>query len=345
VLPESVNKVRKFLFSLFFFFPAFSSPGQYVEYPFLSITVFPGLGTSGLDPANMFSDISLNLFTGYQRGTYILELSGINSINIDRTYGIQISGLANMTGINLYQGVKPKDIKKEIARGHYAELKGFQVSGLLNFVRGDGSGAQISGGANITQDMLTGAQVSGIFNFSSILVTGAQLSLLSNISSGTTLGVQVASILNYTKNQLSGFQIGATNLAETIEGKNSISDDHSTAFQFGLINRARTMNGYQIGLINMGGNCRGVQVGLVNFYSTRYKNGKLNGTPVAPLNIGSNTSLRCYYDETFNLNIALGTGNSKNGNIYERRKTLYIMNQLMYRKSDWICRSELLPQQ
>ncbi len=326
---------KKLLFFIFCLFLFRSIKGQQVQESLISFGLIPGLATTGLDPGNYYSKISLNLLSGYQRGTYWLEISGISSLNIDRNYGLQFSGLANITGINLFQGMSPREIQKEIRNGQYAALSGFQVSGLLNFIRGQGSGAQVSAGFNVVQEMMTGAQISGIANFSTMLLTGAQLSLAGNFSEGTTLGIQAGGLINFTKNELAGFQLGTVNLADNIQGKNSIADDHSSAFQVGLFNRARIMNGFQIGLINAGGDCRGTQIGLINFYSTKYKTGKLYGTPVGLLNIGASVTLRYYCDETFPFNIAIGTGNSKNSAIPERTKTKYIMNQFLYRKSEF----------
>ncbi len=306
---------------------------QNVQYSFINLGLVPGLSTAGPDPGNYYHNISLNLFTGYSRGTYWFEISGISSENIDRTYGFQFSGLANLTGVNLFQGVKPKDIQKEIYNGNYATLNGLQFSSLINYIRGGGSGGQMTAGINVVQEMMTGVQISGLSNYSSIEMTGAQLSLISNISSGSTLGVQAGGLLNYTKNELAGFQLGAINLADNMQGKNSLSDDHSTGFQIGIFNRAKVMNGLQAGVINVAGNCRGTQIGLVNFYSASYKAGKRYGTAIGLLNFGLNASFRYYYDETFPFNIALGTGNSKNSAILERMKTKYVMNQFLYRKS------------
>jgi hypothetical protein len=238
-----------------------------------------------------------------------------------------------MTGINYYLGYTPKEIVKEKNEGHYAFLSGFQMSGLINYVRGESKGAQISPGINYTREMMTGAQIAGVFNFNSRLLTGAQLAVIANISKGSTLGTQIAGLYNKTTSELSGLQIGAINVTETIEGKHSDIENESTAIQIGIFNRARKMHGYQFGIINFGGDCRGTQVGLINFYSPKYKSGKLYGTAIAPLNFGTQASLRIYYDETFPFNVALGTGTMKNGAIQQKLWNYSIMNHLIYRQS------------
>ncbi len=306
--------------------------GQVVTTSGVSVTLVPGISNIGLDPSNNYSYFSFNLLSGYQRGVYYFEFSGLSSANVQQVNGIQIAGLTNMVGVDYYQGMNPKEVIIAENSGDVPFLNGIQVSGLMNYVRGNSAGAQLSVGVNMSKYMMTGTQISGLINYSSKLMTGLQLGLGANFSKGSTQGVQIAGF-NQTSDELSGIQIGGVNLARDIEGKNSIMETQSTGIQVGLINYSKKMNGFQLGLINLSGYNQGTQIGLINIYKPARKKGKLDGTPFGLLNIGSNLSLETFVDETFLMNVGLSTGNIKNAGLLPANKVIYIMNQLLFRQS------------
>lgn len=306
--------------------------GQRITNSGFNLTLVPGLSSVGLDPSNNNSYFTLNVLSGYQRGTYWFELSGLSSTTIAQANGIQIAGLANLVGIDYYQGLTPKEIIKAENSGDFPVLKGIQISGLMNYVRGYSTGGQISLGMNISKDAMTGAQIGGLLNYSYRLLTGVQLGIVGNVSKGSTLGVQAA-LYNRTTKELSGIQFGGINLAHNIEGKNSIMETEATGIQFGLVNYSKIMNGFQIGLINLSGYNQGTQIGLINIYKPARKKGKLDGTPIGLLNFGSSLSLEAFIDETFLMNFSLSTGNMKNSGLLPTSKIKYIMNQIMFRQS------------
>jgi hypothetical protein len=309
-----------------------SAVGQTTTNSAFNLTLVPGISSVGLDPSNNYSYLTLNILTGYQRGTYFFELSTLSSANIQQVNGIQIAGLVNMVGIDYYRDLTPKEALKAENAGDVPFLNGIQVSGLMNYVRGNSAGAQLSLGFNISKFMMTGTQIGGMLNYSSKLLTGAQLALIGNISNGTTLGVQVGGF-NKTSDELSGIQVGTVNLAHNIEGKNSIIETESTGLQIGLVNYSKIMNGFQVGLINLSGQNQGTQIGLINIYRPARKKGKLDGTPIGLLNFGSSISLEAFVDETFQMNYGLSTGNIKNSGRLPANKIIYIMNQLLFRQS------------
>ena len=308
--------------------------GQKVYNSIFNLTIVPGLGSTGLDPSNHYSYFTLNIISGYQRGNYWFELSGLSSTSVQQANGIQVAGLVNMVGVDYYQGLSPKDIIKAEQSGDVPFMNGFQIGSLMNFVRGNSTGGQISLGMNISKAYMTGAQIGGLFNYSGKLLTGTSLVLWRNVSNGSTLGVQ-AGIFNKTAGELSGMQLGAANLAQNIEGKNSTIQTRSTGIQLGLVNYSKTMNGFQVGLINLSGANQGIQIGLINVYKTPHKKGKLDSTPIGLLNFGNSVSLETFIDETFQMNFALGTGNIKNGGLLPANKAKYIMNQVMFRQSNF----------
>lgn len=307
--------------------------GQKTTTSTFNLTLVPGLSSVGLDPSNNFSYFTFNILSGYQRGNYWLGISGLSSTNIEQANGLQIAGLVNMVGVDYYQGLSPKEVIKAENSGEIPFFRGIQVSSLMNFVRGHSTGAQITLGMNISKSYMDGAQTGGLLNYSSKLMSGAQLGVLANISNGSTQGVQLA-LYNRTREELSGFQLGAFNLAHDIEGKNSIIETESTGIQIGLVNYSKTMNGFQVGLINLSGANQGTQIGLINIYKTPRKKGKLDSTPIGLINIGNSASIEVFADETFLMNFSISTGNIKNGGLLPTNKVKHIMNQIMYRQSN-----------
>ena len=261
-----------------------------------------------------------------------MGISGLSSSNIEQANGIQIAGLVNMVGVDYYRGLTPKEVIKAESSGEEPFMRGIQVSSLMNFVRGHSTGAQISLGMNISKSYTDGAQIGTLLNYSGKLLSGVQLGFVANVAAGSTQGVQLA-LYNRTRDELSGFQLGAINLAHDIEGKNSIMETESTGMQIGLVNYSKTMNGFQIGLINLSGANQGTQIGLINIYKTPRKKGKLDSTPIGLLNIGNSSSIEAFADETFLMNFSISTGNIKNGGLLPTNKVKHIMGQIMYRQS------------
>lgn len=300
----------------------------------IHLSIVPGLSTSGLEPGNISSHLSLNLFTGYLHSLYGIEISGISSLNSQHTQGIQVSGLFNMTGPNQFAMKDRNEVRQMQRNGESADMIGAQIAGLINFVRGSAVGGQVTLGVNLTKSML-GVQIAGIANSSNKYLLGGQLSLLANVSNGPTEGFQIGIGLNKTKDDLEGGQLGMINLAGLIEGINSIDSDKPTAIQFGVFNKAKKMNGFQVGLINISGEMRGTQIGLINIYNTPVKPGKKGGTAIGLINTGNLFHLYTFVDETFLFNAALGTGNDKNYGIIGRPSTKFLMNYLLYRQNQF----------
>ncbi len=297
------------------------------------LSIVPGLGSSGLDPGNISAAFSFNLFSGYLHSLHGIEISGISSLEVVQTHGIQLSGLFNTTGTNSYAEKDKQEIRQMRKNGYSADLIGLQVSGLINNVRGNATGGQITLGINSSKSLI-GVQIAGLVNQTDRYLLGGQVGLILNISNGSSTGFQLSLLLNRTKDDLEGAQLGLVNLAGTIDGKNSVLTDKPTAWQIGAINRSKKMNGTQVGLINLSGEMRGTQIGLINIYSTTYQTSQKSGTSIGLLNVGNSYHLKYFFDETFDMNYALGTGNSKNGAIVSRKKTKYNMSYLLYRTSN-----------
>ena len=293
-------------------------------------SMVPALGTNGLQPGSYENYFSINLTSGYSVSTLLFEVASISNLNTNRTTGLQISGIANLTGANAFAGLTKKDKDAKSNSGFSPYLNGIQISGLTNAVIGDAHGAQVSGGINLAKGGLVGLQFSGFSNIVYKYSFGVQVSGLFNASVGSMDGVQIGSLCNYTSGQLSGVQIGAFNQAGYIEGKNSYDNTQPMGIQIGLINFAKKMNGFQFGIINFAKRSQGTQIGVINFYKGGTQTGTKDGTAIGVINAGANTYISIGCNDMFGLNYEIATGTRKNARIEMDKRNVYVTNSIIY---------------
>lgn len=296
-----------------------------IQFSFIS-----GFGTNGIQPGNFSNGVSINLTSGYSAAGLIFEFATISNLNTDYTRGLQIAGIANLTGVNAFGGLSKKAVDAKLKSGFSSSLKGVQISSLLNLVVDEGNGAQFTGGVNIVKKALIGAQFSTISNFVYQYTFGTQISGLFNVSVASIDGVQISSLLNFTKGELNGLQLGMLNLAGSIEGKNSANKTHDGGIQLGIWNIATKMNGFQVGLINYGQRSQGTQIGLINIFKRGTQPETRDGTAIGLLNLGGVNYFSVYSNEIFGFNSEISTGIKKNARIRADRNTVYVTNALIY---------------
>lgn len=306
----------------------YGQPKKFIRIVQFSLT--PGLSTNGLHPGGFKNYFSLNLTSGYSSANYLIELGVISNLNETETRGLQLAGIANLTGANAFAKMYPKEIDKKKKEGFEANLSGLQFSGLTNVVVNNVFGAQFTGGLNVVKGSLQGVQLSGVSNTVSKFSFGLQCAGVYNISVESMDGVQVAAVFNVTTGGLYGAQVGMVNKAGFIEGINSFDNSFVTGVQVGLINQATSMNGYQIGLINIGKRMQGTQLGLINIYRDGKTPETRDGTSIGLINIGSSGYVSAYSNEFFYTNIEIGTGTVKNRRMTNDVKERQIQNALIY---------------
>ncbi len=128
------------------------------------VSLTPAIGTNGMHPGGYINYFSFNLTSGYSMANYIFEIGLISNLNVNETKGLQISGIANLTGANAFAGMQQKEKDEKIKRGFEANLTGFQIAGVSNVVLNNVFGGQISGVTNVAKGALQGFQLSGISN-------------------------------------------------------------------------------------------------------------------------------------------------------------------------------------
>jgi hypothetical protein len=192
---------------------------QHIKKKPFQFSFLPGVGSNGIDPGAYNNYFSLNLTAGYSNANLLFEIGILLNLNVSETRGIQIAGLANITGGNAFTGLTEKEISKKIREGIEMNLSGFQFSGAINGVRGNVFGGQITGGINATAGALQGIQIAGLANTVGKYTFGLQLSAVLNRSAQSMDGIQLAVLFNTTKGQLFGFQGGIINHAGTLMEK------------------------------------------------------------------------------------------------------------------------------
>jgi hypothetical protein len=296
----------------------------------IQFSLTPGLSTNGIHPGSYANYFSFNATSGYSKANYLLEISIISNLNVAETRGLQLGGIANLTGANAFAGLMPREIDKKRKEGWEANLSGLQLSGLTNFVLNNVFGGQITAGVNVAKGSLQGVQLAGLSNTVLKYSFGLQLAGLYNVSIESMDGVQVSSLFNLTTGGLYGVQIGSFNRARSTEGINSFNNTDTWGVQIGLVNKTTFMNGFQIGLINISKRMQGTQIGIINIFNNGLTPQTRDGTPIGLINIGSSGYASAYANETFLMNIEIGTGSSKNKRITTDADDIQWQNALIY---------------
>jgi hypothetical protein len=277
-------------------------------------SLFPGISTNGIASGTYYNRFSFNLFGGISAGTRHAEVGIISNVNLKKTTGIQIAGLANVVGANAFVNLTLSEERELIHNGFECNFTGIQFASALNYVLDNTKGIQFAGLLNVTGRTFKGLQVAGIGNSAGEGSNGFHVGGLYNVAGEHVAGVQIATVFNFSGGELSGTQIGLINKSLRMPGRKSMPPTKATSLQIGLINFCREMEGTQIGLINFGGELRGKQFGLINFFN-RFgtKEYSRNGTPVGLLNLGSLGSVfQMTYNEIFSINLEYTTGNCLN---------------------------------
>lgn len=296
----------------------------------------PAISTNGMHSEGYNNYFSLNLTSGVSSENHILEIATFSNLNVLETRGLQIAGIANVTGGNAFSRMLPKEIERKKREGFEANLSGAQFSGVVNLVLNNVFGWQATGGVNVAKGALHGFQLSGISNTVYRWTFGLQVAGLYNVSRESMDGVQIAGLFNVTEGGLFGVQTSLVNRAGFINGINSFDSNDPTGVQLGIVNMARSMDGYQIGLVNIAGPMKGTQIGLINMYRHGKDPQTKNGTAIGLINIGAAGYFSVYGSDLFPVNIEIASGTLKNGRIPTEAYGKFVQNGLIYSNSGWL---------
>lgn len=281
----------------------------------LQVSFVPGLSTNGINSGWYYNAFSVNLLAGISAGSKYFEMAGISNLSLHKSTGIQIAGVSNVVGANAFYNLSQRQERDLIVEEEFrADFSGFQIAGLVNYVRNDLTGLQLSLGMNTSGGSTEGLQLAGVGNVTNDHLVGLQIGGLYNVSYKSVGGGQLSLLVNVTRGPMAGVQLGVFNTNNRMYGKRNGMSYVLRSYQLGLVNRSRDMVGTQIGLINFAKEMGGTQIGLINVFSTGVpKNAIRNGVPIGLINIGSKGGFtRISSDETFLTNIETSTGNCGN---------------------------------
>lgn len=147
-------------------------------------------------------------------------------------------------------------------------VRGLQISSLINISNGNILGLQATAIGNILTGDLLGVQDAGLFNIANN-VSGNQSAGLFNIAERVQ-GVQAAGIFNLADGirglQLAGIYSSSHYVqGAQISGIINIADNVNGLQMAGIVNVGKTVHGAQIGLINIAEKNDGIAIGLFNY--------------------------------------------------------------------------------
>ena len=121
-------------------------------------------------------------------------------------------------------------------------VRGFQLGVISSVAPDGGHGVQLAGVSNTTVNVFNGLQLGGV----------------TNITRGMDRGLQLSGILNVSLDEMRGWQWGAINYADTLNGLQmgvfNVVSRHPRGWQVGLINLSYDTIGHKIGLVNVNPN-------------------------------------------------------------------------------------------
>ncbi|WP_205525810.1 LA_2272 family surface repeat-containing protein [Pyxidicoccus trucidator] len=263
--------------------PVASAEAEEVHIPF-SLSLVPGLSTSGFHTGNVVNTVSIGLVATHAKrvdgvamsigGNWVTEgLHGAQlavGANVSRgpVTGTQLSVGGNVAGGDFF-GIQ-SSVGVNVVRGM---MEGAQLTVGANTVAGAVSGAQLSVGANVATGSVHGAQLSVGLNVAGGPVRGLQATVGANVASEVS-GLQMSSGVSYAR-QISGGQLSLINVGGEVDGA-----------QVGLVNVAGRVKGVQVGLLNVAGTTEGESVGLLSFVGNGQAHVQVWGSDVAMANVG-----------------------------------------------------------
>lgn len=263
------------------------------------------------DPPQTYFNIGLLSNFNELHGVGINVLS---SIVLQNVKGAQLSGLLNISGLNA-SGLQLAGIANLTGRN----ANGVSLAGLMNLNGESARGFQFSGLGNVASRNLQGVSISGLLNISGENTSGMPLAGLANITGKHHRGIAIAGLMNAAAENSSGLQLtsllniaGKENRGVQLAGLGNVSVTNK-GLQFGFSNYSAQNNGVQIGFGNVANKgAKGVQLGIVNV------SGNPHTHQTGCININPDTRTQ----------LIISGGNSGKFNLSVRFKNRYTYTQL-----------------
>lgn len=192
------------------------------------------------------------------------------------TNGLQSWNTVNRISINLFAG-------------YSAGLRGVELAGFANVVKGEMLGIQMAGFCNNTIGPAYGLELAGFSNYNQGRITGLQLSGFANVALDSVAGIQGSGFANIADGDVSGIQ--ASGFANITTGT------QSGVQASGFFNYARRLNGVQVGVVNVADTVeRGIPVGFLSFVRHGYHVVQIGGNETLYGEISYKTGVRRFYN-------------------------------------------------
>ncbi|MCP3136418.1 LA_2272 family surface repeat-containing protein [Pyxidicoccus xibeiensis] len=254
-----------------------------VHIPF-SLTLVPGLSTSGMHTSNVVNTVAIGLVATHAKRVDGVALAiGANWVSAG------LNGAQFAVGANVSRG--PVTGGQFSVGGNVAggDFLGIQSSVGINVVKGRMEGAQLGVGVNTVAGPVSGAQLGVGANIATGGVVGTQLAVGANVATGPVRGLQAAAGINVAgemsgvqlssgisyARHLSGGQLSLINVGGQVDGA-----------QVGLVNVAGRVDGAQVGLVNVAGHTEGESVGLLSFVGNGQAHVQVWSSDVSLTNVG-----------------------------------------------------------
>ncbi len=223
------------------------------------------------------------------------------------TNGMEAPRITNIFSLNIIAGysggVKGLEVGgfSNVLKG---SMQGIQIAGFSNIVNGSASGAQVAGFINLNRSDVSGVQIAGFTNIVAKEVNAFQLSGFSNYANGNSEKGQVAGFLNVTRGDAGVPQIaGFTNIAKgnlkgiQIAGFLNIVQEKTTGGQIGFLNISKQLKGVQIGFVNVSGEVEeGIPFGFLSFVKNGYKALEVGGNETLHGIVSFKTGVNKFYN-------------------------------------------------
>ncbi len=192
------------------------------------------------------------------------------------TNGMQSWNTFNRISINLFAG-------------YSAGLKGIEVAGFANALKGDMDGIQLAGFCNNTLGRANGMEIAGYWNFNRQKLKGMQLAGFANVALDTVDGIQGSGFANVTVGDDHGVQ--AAGFANVTTGT------QSGIQASGFVNYARKLRGVQVGVVNIADTVeKGIPIGFLSLVRHGYKVIQVGGNETFFGEVSFKTGVRQFYN-------------------------------------------------
>ena len=192
------------------------------------------------------------------------------------TNGLQSWNTTNLISINLFAGFS-------------GGLRGIEMAGFANALKGDINGIQMAGFCNNTLGRANGLELAGYWNFNRKKVNGCQFSGFANVALDTVDGIQASGFANVTIGEMKGVQ--AAGFANVTTGK-------QTGLQAsGFLNYTRNLHGVQLGFINITDTVeKGIPIGIISLVKNGYHVIQVGGNETLWGEVSFKTGVRRFYN-------------------------------------------------